>query len=138
MAKNRFKGRERGQRWREGRYGKRNRRPGFKRLEKPRPVLEILAAAVVSLITAAIMLCVAVILLGAYKVPLHLGYGAFMGMAAIGCLIVGRRDRVALISTACSGLLGIVGTICFYAGRGEIQLRTHEHSVPTAAGTARP
>ena len=138
MAKNRFKVRERGLRWREGRYGKRSRHLSLRRSEKPRPVLEIVAAAVVSLITAGIMLCVAIILLGAYKVPLHLGYGALMGLATVACLAVGRRDRVALISTACIGLLGIVGTFYFYSARGEIQLRAHEHRVASAVGTATP
>src|SRR3990167_11213393 len=97
MAGKRFTVRGRSIRWREGRYRQRGRRRLQARPLKPRPVLDTLVAIGVSLFAGGLVFCMALLLLGAHKVPLHFGYGAILG-GVIGCSFVfGPRDRPGLM-----------------------------------------
>ena len=86
MAGKRFTVRGRSIRWREGRYRQRGRRRLQARPLKPRPVLDTLVAIGVSLFAGGLVFCMALLLLGAHKVPLHFGYGAILG-GVIGCVV---------------------------------------------------
>lgn len=84
MAGKRFTVRGRSIRWREGRYRQRGRRRLQARPLKPRPVLDTLVAIGVSLFAGGLVFCMALLLLGAHKVPLQFWLRGHSG----------RRDRL--------------------------------------------
>ncbi|WOB79915.1 hypothetical protein [Brevundimonas nasdae] len=127
MAGKRLTVRSRDIRWREGRYGKRRRRRPQTRPLKSRPILDSLIAIGVSLFAGGVVFCMAFVLLGAHKVPLHLGYAAILGGVIACCLLFGHRDRAALMILGGLVAVWVLGTAGLYASRDQIVLRPHQH-----------
>ncbi len=137
MAGKRFTVRSRDLRWREGRYGKRRRSRLLTRPSEPRPVLDAIIAVVVSLIAAGIVFCMAFLLFGSHKVPLHFGYGAILGVVTVGSLLLGPRDRGGLLMATAVAVVWVLGTAGLYGLRDQIHLRPHEHHKPAAVAFGR-
>ena len=126
MAGKRFTVRGRSIRWREGRYRQRGRRLQTRPL-RPRPVLDTLIAIGVSLFAGGLVFCMALLLLGAHKVPLHFGYGAILGGVIACSFVFGPRDRAGLMIVGCLVVVWVLGTTGFYLSRDQIVLRPHDH-----------
>lgn len=76
-------------RWREGRYGKRRRVRPQRRPAAPRPVRDAVVAVAAGLVAAGVALSIAFGLLGAYRMPLHYGYGLVLGIIVGGGALAG-------------------------------------------------
>lgn len=133
MAGNRFKIRNRSIRWKEGRYKGRRRVRILRRSSKRNLLLEIIVAAIVSVIATGVAFCLAFILLGSYRLPLHLGYGAVLAFIAVVSLILGPRDRAGFLIAGGIGLFCILGSAYLFSVRDEVQIRPHRHEVPAVA-----
>lgn len=137
MAGKRFTVRGRSIGWREGRYGKRRRSRPPTRPLKPRPVLDTIIAVGVSLFAGGIVFCMAFLLLGSHKVPLHFGYSVILGGVIACCFLFGPRDRPGLMVIVGLVVVWVLGTAGLYMSRGEIVLRPHEHHRATAGSLSR-
>ncbi|MNR92749.1 hypothetical protein D3C72_237910 [compost metagenome] len=126
MAGKRFTVRGRSIRWREGRYRQRGRRLQTLPL-RPRPVLDTLIAIGVSLFAGGLVFCMALLLLGAHKVPLHFGYGAILGGVIACSFVFGPRDRAGLMIVGGLVVVWVLGTTGLYLSRDQIVLHPHEH-----------
>ena len=99
--------------------------------------LDTLVAIGVSLFAGGLVFCMALLLLGAHKVPLHFGYGAILG-GVIGCSFVfGPRDRPGLMVVGGLVVVWVLGTAVLYASRDQIVLRPHEHRSAAAKSAPR-
>jgi len=137
VAGKRFTVRGRSIRWREGRYRQRGRRRLQTRPLKPRPVLDTLIAIGVSLFVGGVVFCMALLLLGAYKAPLHFGYGAILGGVIACSFVFGPRDRAGLMIVGGLVVVWFLGTVGLYVSRDQIVLRPHEHHTTTAGPASR-
>ena len=132
MAGNRFKNRNHGIRWKEGRYKGRRRVRNLRRSSKPNLLLEIVVAAIISVIATVIAFCLAFILLGSYRLPLHFGYGAVLAFIAVVSLIPGPRDRGGFLIAGGMSIFWIIGCLYLFSARDEVQLLPHRQVVPSA------
>jgi hypothetical protein len=137
VAGKRFTVRSRDLRWREGRYGKRRRPRRPTRPPTPRLVLDAIIAVVASLVAGGIVFCMAFLLFGSHKVPLHFGYGAILGAVTLGSLWLGPRDRGGRMTAAALALVWILGTSGLYAARDQIHLGPHGHHSPAVVALGR-
>ena len=100
-------------------------------------MLDTLVAIGVSLFAGGLVFCMALLLLGAHKVPLHFGYGAILG-GVIGCSFVfGPRDRPGLMVVGGLVVVWVLGTAVLYASRDQIVLRPPEHRSAAAKSAPR-
>lgn len=136
MAGKRLTVRSRDIPWREGRYGKRRRSRPPRRPQKSRPVLDVVVALVASLAAGGLVLCMAFIQLGAHRLPLHLGYGALLGLVTLCSLLMGPRDRGGLMITGGLALVWSLGTLGLYVVRDQIHLDPRDARDPRPSHSA--
>jgi len=100
-------------------------------------VLDTLIAIGVSLFVGGVVFCMALLLLGAYKAPLHFGYGAILGGVIACSFVFGPRDRAGLMIVGGLVVVWFLGTVGLYVSRDQIVLRPHEHHTTTAGPASR-
>ena len=86
----------------------------------------------VGLVAAGVALGIAFGLLGAYRMPLHYGYGLVLGIIIVGGVMAGPRDRTGWMITGAIALAWLLGTGYLYSVREQIHVRLEGHHGRTA------
>lgn len=101
--------------WSERPYSK--RRAGRRRRpEPPRPVLDLVAALISLGLAVGGALFFGLRMSGAFKLPLHLGYGAILALLGAACLVSARRGWPRRVTAIGLAVALAVGTALLYPG----------------------
>ncbi len=101
--------------WSERPYSKRRAgRP--KRPEPPRPVLDLIVALISLSLAVGGALFFGLELLGIFKLPLHLGYGATLVLLGAACLVSARRGWPRRITAIGLVIALLAGMLLLYPG----------------------
>ena len=93
---------------------------------------DAVVAVAVGLVAAGAALSIAFGLLGAYRMPLHYGYGLVLGIIIVGGALAGPRDRTGWMITGAIALAWLLGTGYLYSVREQIHVRLEGHHGRTA------
>ena len=88
---------------------------------------DAVVAVAAGLVAAGVAVSIAFGLLGAYRMPLHYGYGLVLGINIVGGALAGPRDRTGWMITGAIALAWLLGTGYLYAVRDQIHLRPEGH-----------
>lgn len=124
--------RSRSIRWKPGRYRGRRWKPP--RPQPFRPFKDSLIAAAAGLITATVMLLIAIPVAANFHIPLYAAFGGAMLLIAVLTARVAGRDTAGRLMAGVMAAICIVGTAGFYMARDELRVAPH----PTADGAPMP
>ncbi|MBU1347285.1 MAG: hypothetical protein KKA16_10080 [Alphaproteobacteria bacterium] len=101
--------------WSERPYSKRRAgRP--RRPEPPRPVLDLVVALISLVIAVGGALFFGLEMLGAFKLPLPLGYGATLILLGAACLVSARRGWPRRVTAVGLAIALVAGVLLLYPG----------------------
>lgn len=114
-------------RWREGKHGKRARKPPPLPKRDPLPLLTMLHGIGFALMTATAMFILAMALLHAAGIPAFVSYGILSPLTVVG-MLWGSRDKFFYVVIGATGALWVLGTVLLAANTGWTERSVHRPS----------